>query len=166
MSDEERMTVHIRALECPEEIEVCAHMMANSEPWITLGRGYDALLRALSAPGLEITLAVAANRIVGCIVLNMQGAFVGYIQAICVAPDRRGQGIGSALLSFAERRIFRESPNVFLCVSSFNTDAQRLYRRRGYQVVGELKDYLVEGHSEILMRKTLGPLSKFRRSSP
>ena len=40
-------------------------------------------------------------------------------------------------------------------------DAQRWYRRMGYQVIGELKDYLVGGHSEILMRKTVGPLILF-----
>lgn len=43
-------------------------------------------------------------------------------------------------------------------MSSFNQDAQRWYQRMGYQAIGELKDYLVAGHSEILMRKTIGPL--------
>ena len=46
-----------------------------------------------------------------------------------------------------------------MCVSSFNPDALRLYRRLGYMIVGELRDYLVAGHSEILLRKTQGPWS-------
>jgi hypothetical protein len=46
-------------------------------------------------------------------------------------------------------------------VSSFNPDARRLYERLGYSVVGELKDLIVPGHSEILLRKTLGPLTEF-----
>jgi [ribosomal protein S18]-alanine N-acetyltransferase len=44
-------------------------------------------------------------------------------------------------------------------------DSRRLYARLGYQVVGELTDYLVEGHSEILLRKTVGPLAQFGAGS-
>jgi ribosomal protein S18 acetylase RimI-like enzyme len=62
-------------------------------------------------------------------------------------------------MAFAEERIFQEVPNVFLCVSSFNQEAQRFYARLGYEQVGELKDYVVRGHSEFLMRKTIGPLT-------
>jgi predicted GNAT family acetyltransferase len=95
----------------------------------------------------------------------MTGAFVGYIQTVCIHPDRRGQGLGSKLVEFAEQRILAESPNVFMCVSSFNRDARRLYERLGYQVIGELTDYIVQGHSEILLRKSLGPLAGFRAES-
>jgi ribosomal protein S18 acetylase RimI-like enzyme len=89
----------------------------------------------------------------------MVGAFVGYIQTVAVWPDRRGQGVGSRLVDFAERRILAEFPNVFMCVSSFNLGARRLYDRLGYQVIGELTNYIVQGHSEILLRKTTGPLN-------
>jgi hypothetical protein len=30
-------------------------------------------------------------------------------------------------------------------------------------VVGELKDYIVPGHSEILLRKTIAPLAQFKK---
>lgn len=66
--------------------------------------------------------------------------------------------------SAAGAGILRESPNVFMCVSSFNQDARRLYQRLGYQVVGELTDYIVRGHSEILLRKTVGPVATFIRT--
>jgi ribosomal protein S18 acetylase RimI-like enzyme len=90
----------------------------------------------------------------------LAGAFVGYIQTICIDPNCRGQGLGTRLLAFAEERILSQFPNVFMCVSSFNHDARRLYQRLGYRVVGELSDYIVAGHSEILLRKTLGPLAR------
>ena len=70
----------------------------------------------------------------------------------------RGQGLGSRLVEFAEQRILRVSPNIF---SSFNLGARRLYERLGYKVVGELSDYIVRGHSELLLRKTTGPLAGF-----
>jgi ribosomal protein S18 acetylase RimI-like enzyme len=88
----------------------------------------------------------------------MRGSFVGYIRSICVAADARGGGLGSQLVAFAEERIFRDVKNVFLCVSSFNPRARALYERLGYEVVGEMKDYVIGGASEILMRKTIGPL--------
>jgi len=43
-------------------------------------------------------------------------------------------------------------------VSSFNPRARALYERLGYEMIGELKDYLIEGASELLMRKTIGPI--------
>jgi len=65
-------------------------------------------------------------------------------------------------MAFAEERIFHETPNVFLNAASFNPEAQRLYERLGYEVVGELRDCIVPGHSEILMRKSTGPLAEFK----
>jgi len=107
-------------------------------------------------------VAVANSSIIGFVVIVMGGAFKGYIQTVAVDPAWRNQGIGSKLISFAEERIFAETPNVFMCVSSFNAKASALYRRIGYKVVGELKDYIVPGHSEILLRKTIGPLNGFK----
>jgi ribosomal protein S18 acetylase RimI-like enzyme len=69
--------------------------------------------------------------------------------------------VGRQLVLFAEQRIFRDSPNVFLCVSSFNTDAQRFYEQLGYERVGVIENYLVAGHDEYLMRKTLGPVAGY-----
>ena len=91
----------------------------------------------------------------------MKGAFIGYIQTVCISRERRGKGIGSKLVSFAEQRILSETPNVFMCVSSFNKNAKRLYQGLGYEIIGEIKDYIVSGHSEILMRKTISPLNEF-----
>ena len=152
----------IRPLAGRAEAEACARMMAASEPWLTLGRGYETSLALLGRPDREVLVALAGGVVAGFIVLVLQGAFVGYIQTVCVAAERRGGGIGTRLVGRAEERIFCESPNVFLCVSSFNPDARRLYERLGYALVGELTDYIVAGHSELLFRKTIGPIGAFR----
>ena len=81
-----------------------------------------------------------------------------------LAEAFRGRGVGKALIEFAEKRIFRETPNVFICVSDFNVDAQAFYARLGYQRVGELKDFIIAGHAEILLRKTIGPIWPASRS--
>jgi [ribosomal protein S18]-alanine N-acetyltransferase len=143
-----------------DDARACAAMMCATDPWLTLGRGFDACLGVVTDAACETYVAREQAAVRGFITLNMRGAFVGYIRSICVAADARGSGLGSRLLAFAEERIFRETPNVFLCVSSFNTRARALYQRLGYEVVGELKDYIVRGASEILMRKTIGPLNR------
>ncbi|MFL5535465.1 MAG: GNAT family N-acetyltransferase [Gemmatimonadales bacterium] len=156
------MNCSITRLNNEADAQRCAHLMASSEPWLTLGRTYAACLAIIQDPTREVYLLKTETDLAGFLILCMTGAFVGYVQTICIDPIRRGQGLGTRLVEFAEQRIFAESPNVFLCVSSFNPDARRLYERLGYRVIGELADYLVEGHSEILLRKTSGPLSAFR----
>jgi ribosomal protein S18 acetylase RimI-like enzyme len=151
--------LEIRLIRGRDEADACAEMMANSEPWITLGRGHREGIKLLSDPSREVYVAVINGVTTGFVVVEMQGAFTGYIKSICVIPDRRGQGIGAMLMAHAEERIFKETPNVFLCVSDFNEGARRFYSRLGYEVVGELRDYIIRGHSETLMRKTVGPLS-------
>jgi ribosomal-protein-alanine N-acetyltransferase len=156
-------SLDIRPLASPEEASACARMMAGSEPWITLGRGYEGSLALLQDAAREVYGAFEGDRALGFVILNMAGAFVGYIQTICVGPEERSRGIGTRLMRFAEERVFRDSPNVFLCVSSFNTRAKALYERLGYELVGELKDYIVKGYSEFLFRKTVGPMRGFQK---
>lgn len=156
-----KQQIVIKALGNQDEIHICAQMMAGSEPWITLKRDYQSAVDTLSDPVKEVYLAVSGDEITGYVIINMSGAFIGYIQTVCVSPAWRGNGIGTRLIQFAEDRILRETPNVFICVSSFNPQARKLYERLGYQIIGEMLDYTVSGHSEFLLRKTIGPLTEF-----
>lgn len=151
----------LRRLESLEEANWCAQLMSSLEPWRTLGRSFAASLDIVRDATRETYLAMSGDERVGFVILSVVGPFVGYLQTLCIVPERRGQGLGSALLELAEERIFSLSPNVFLCVSSFNRDARRLYERSGYVYVGELADYLVEGHSELLYRKSRGSWDQF-----
>ena len=157
--------VEIRKLQNLPEAEVCAGMMSSLEPWVTLKRDYDTSLKIITDPAREVYLALAGEEIAGFTILVMHGALVGYIQSICVAPKWRNQGIGSQLMAFAEDMIFKEAPNAFIMVSSFNPDARRLYQRLGFEPIGELKDYIIPGHSEYLLRKSIAPLTEFRPKS-
>ena len=152
--------VEIRKLQNQSEAKVCAGMMSSLEPWVTLKRDYDTSLKIITDPAREVYLALAGEEIAGFTILVMHGALVGYIQSICVAPERRNQGIGSQLMAFAEARIFKEAPNAFVMVSSFNPDARRLYQRLGFEPIGELNDYIIPGHSEYLLRKSIAPLTE------
>jgi ribosomal protein S18 acetylase RimI-like enzyme len=153
----------IRLLADDVEAQACASIMATNDPWITLGRTFDRCLEAARDTALERYVAVSDGEVIGFILISMRGSFTGYIKSIAVREDWRGRGIGSDLLAFAEKRILRDSPNVFICVSSFNSRARGLYERLGYETVGELRDFIVRGYDEILLRKTFGPLAEFGR---
>ncbi len=134
----------------------CARLMAASEPWITLGRGLEACRAVFARSDHATFVARRAGRPLGFIVVRERGVVNSpYLPSIAVAPEARGQGVGSALLEFAERQVVPGAPDIFLLVSSFNPDARRLYERHGYQLVGELPGYVIDTASEFLLRKRL-----------
>ena len=154
--------MQIHSLSSPGDAESCARMMSVSAPWTTLGATYERCLSVVETPGQEVYVASEGDAPAGFIIISMNGAFIGYIRIVCVAAEHRGSGVGTELIRFAEERIFRDSPNAFLCVSSFNPRARALYERLGYEAVGELRDYLIRGASEILMRKSIAPIAEWK----
>ena len=165
MHSAEDVNITIRELRGDSEAHECAQLMSTSEPWITLRRDYDLCVRMLTDPKREVYVALLKEEIAGFMILQMRGPFIGFIQTVGVKPEWRNKGIGSKLVQFAEERIFKVTPNVFMCVSSFNPKAQRLYKKLGYETIGELKDFIVSGHSEILLRKSIGALTEFEPAS-
>jgi len=153
----------IEPIDRSQDAAECAELLVTSEPWLTLRLTRETALAALMDPSREVHAIRDANGIAGFVVIDMRGLLRGYVQILCVRANCRGRGLGSALLRWAEDRIFRESPNVFICVSSFNPGARRLYERHGFEAVGPLRNLLVEGHDELLLRKTRGPWADFGR---
>ena len=146
-----------------DQIRECARLMSLSEPWITLKRTEVDVIKMIEDEASESYLAICQKKIIGFAIIKMRGAFVGYIQSIVIATQYRRRGVGKKFIEYLERRILSEQPNVFICVSSFNLEAKRLYERLGYEAIGVLRDYIVSGHDEILMRKSVSPLSEYTR---
>ncbi len=147
------------------DLQWCAALMASNEPWLTLKRNYDHSLQLLSDALNEVYLFSQSGERIGFIMIKTKGAFTGYIQTIVFSEPVRGRGIGEAAIRYIEKKIQEVSPNVFICVSSFNKGAHRLYLRLGFEEVGVLKDYVRKGYDEILLRKTLGPLDEFKKQT-
>jgi ribosomal protein S18 acetylase RimI-like enzyme len=155
------LEIKIKPITSTEVAKVCAKMVSDSGHWKKLERGYKEALEIISDPCSEAYVAWFREEVAGFIIIEMVGSLKGYVKSVFVPPERRDEGIGSELIRYAEERIFSETPNVFLLVSSFNIGARKLYQKLGYEEIGEFKDYVVSGYSEILFRKTKGPLNEF-----
>ncbi len=133
-----------------------ATLLAGSEPWITLGIKLEQCMKTCHDPGYLLYIACSGTEPAGIVILDPRGvAGSPYLKSIAVYPRFRNSGIGSSLLSFAEDQFRDKSKHFFLCVSSFNHRARKFYGNHGYEVIGELKDYIIKGESEILMHKLL-----------
>ncbi len=136
-----------------------AQLMASSEPWVTLKRdlaGCEAVLADLPDTSLYIARSGGVPR--GFVLVRPRGlAGAPYIVSIASAADARGLGVGSQLIEFVATHVAPPSRHLFLCVSSFNVAARRLYERLGFVQVGEVPDYIVPGVAELIMHRRLAP---------
>ena len=145
------------------DLDACAALMLAIPLWaeyaVTAERARTRLAGALRAPSRGL-VADEDGRVKGFVVYSVEGTFdhSGYVRAVGVAPEAQGQGIGQRLMDAAEAEILRHGPNVFLLVSAWNAGAHRFYQRRGYRRIGEIPGYVRPGITEILYRKTLGPI--------
>jgi ribosomal protein S18 acetylase RimI-like enzyme len=142
----------------PSDIPDCAHWVAETPLWQRYGVTETSFRERLTdgqANGATIYVAERAAGVVGFVWFVEHGAFnrSGYVQLIGVHPGERSQGVGRALMRFAEKEMLAYSRDVFLLVSDFNVDAQRFYQRLGYQQVGILQDYVVRGVNELIFWK-------------
>ena len=144
-----------------QDKEFCASLMASYEPWITLQRNYEQALKIINDPISEVYLAKHNDQIIGFAIIKLKGAFVGYIQSILIIKEFQKMGFGKQLIRAIETYMFSKNPDIFICVSSFNLGALKLYKSIGYEVIGELTDYIIKGHSEFLLRKSICSINEF-----
>jgi ribosomal-protein-alanine N-acetyltransferase len=147
-------------------IPACAEIVSQSEPWKRLGDSFDFSQVLSFDPRIGAAHVLMADKeVVGFVVFSPYPVFArgGYLRAIGVAPSKRRQGFGKMLVCFAERSTVRFSPNLYLCVSSFNRKAQAFYKNLGYRRIGIIPDLLIRGASEYIYWKRLSQL-KTRRS--
>ncbi len=92
------------------------------------------------------------GRIAGFIVLYPRGDHI-HVENVAVFPERQGQGLGKALLDFAEAEAARHGvAAVELYTNAKMTENLRLYPRLGYREVGRREEM---GFSRVFYRKAL-----------
>lgn len=145
------------------DIEACAAIMTGLSLWqrygVSAATARETFVGALCGTS-HVQVAEDGGRVLGFVEYLTQGTFghSGYVWAVGVAVNAQGRGVGGRLMDAAETEIFEAGPNVFLLVNGANAGAQRFYERRGYRRVGTLPDYILPGVTEILYRKTRGPI--------
>lgn len=149
------LTIHPMKL---DDAPAVAAIMAGAGLWqrygVTVASAAQRLQRGLESAA-TIAVAEVDGRVAGFVWYVVDGAFQrsGYIMLFGIAPNVHGQGIGSALLAYAEEVLFATSASIVLLVSDFNVEAQQFYQRRGYVQVGALPDYVKPGVSELIYYK-------------
>ncbi len=144
----------------PADVPALAQLMADDPLWQRYGVTEASAARRLAdglAAAAAIVVAEEDAAVAGFIWYVARGAFArsGYIMLIGVQPWARGRGVGRALMAHAEAALAATSRDVFLLVSDFNHAAQAFYRRLGYEQVGALPGYVVDGVTELILRKRL-----------
>ena len=116
--------------------------------------------KELGTPFARLTVAVEEG--------PLRGTIVGYTCAwrvtdevhllnIAVHPERRGFGLGRALLeSLVEQAHAGRARVVFLEVRAGNVVARRLYRRIGFRDLGIRRGYYGPGQDAVVMELRLG----------
>jgi ribosomal protein S18 acetylase RimI-like enzyme len=84
------------------------------------------------------------------------GGVTAYIQTIEVAPEARGRGVGSELLSRIEGSArLAGACLIWLHVEAVNAGAIRLYESQGYRCEGREENYYPLGRAALIYRKRL-----------
>lgn len=140
----------------PDELKWAATLLSATDPWLTLGIKPEKIYESCQNPEHLVYIAQFQDKACGVVIIHPNGlAGSPYIKSIAVEKDDRSRGVGAALIRFAENQFQSKSRYIFLCVSSFNSRARSFYENQGYSVIGEFKDYIIDGASEILMSKRL-----------
>jgi ribosomal protein S18 acetylase RimI-like enzyme len=140
--------------------DTVVRMLADSDPWKRLGYTKSDWNRLFESrpQGRDCFVIEANGAVVGLALLRQRFMLGDYLELLAVAPWSQGHGFGSTLLRHLEQIVFARTKNLFVCVSDFNSDARRFYAKHGYQEIGPIPNFLIPGSSEILLRKTTGPV--------
>lgn len=121
-------------------------------------RAFNRTLFSDHPPGQDLAIAIRdpeSNEPVGGLIGRTNGGWLA-IELIFVPEAFRGAGLGTTMIAMAEEEARRRGCHS-AWLDTLNSEACSLYRRLGYQVFGELKDYPV-GSSRFFLQKKLAPV--------
>lgn len=139
-------------------------LLSDSEPWNSLGYGAADWSRIFDPlpQGRDCYIAELDGQVAGVAIVKQKFLLGDYLELLGVAAWARQKGVGGHLLTYIERLVFDRAKNLFACVSDFNEPARAFYKKHGYQEIGPMPNFLIPGSSEILLRKTAGPVRQNR----
>ncbi len=151
-------SVELVVLDPKEDAPEAGSLLSAMEPWASYPIGEDDLTAFLVRvePGAPRYKIVHGGILAGALAVRQNWLCGTYIQLIGLAPMSHNRGFGTAILKFVEEQArLGGDANLWVCVSDFNTDAQRFYERFGFVRKADFEDLVRDGRTEILMRKRL-----------
>jgi ribosomal protein S18 acetylase RimI-like enzyme len=142
-----------------EDRAAVIELLADSDPWKRLGyqaKDWDSYFTPIPQ-GRDSYVVDHNGKVAGIAVVRQKFLLGDYLELLGVADWAKGQGMGKQLLAQVEGEVFARAKNLFACVSDFNEQARSFYKKQGYQEIGSMPNFLVQGSAEILLRKTSGP---------
>ncbi len=141
-----------------EAAQVLGPSVAGIDPWKRYGFEGAALARGFETTGDGAVRfqVLVDDTLAGIVIVRSPWLTGPYLQMVALLPGFSGRGAGANVLGWFEAMARAgHARNIWLCVAGFNVDAQRLYRRQGFELVGMLPDLLKDGVEEMLMRKKI-----------
>lgn len=120
---------------------------------------YEAFGAYVGEPGFLVAVGQEADDplhpgpVVGFVVTDVvrtYGRPLGHVKNLAVHPDRRGRGVGSALLA-QSLSVMSEAESVKLEVRESNDGARGLYRRFGFEPLRRVEGYYDDGEDAVVM---------------
>jgi [ribosomal protein S18]-alanine N-acetyltransferase len=147
----------------PQDFETLfAIDQACYEPAIAYSR--RELRNYLRFPGADCVIAEADSRIIGFCLTAHENDW-GYIITMDVLAEHRRQGVATALLTEAERRLAGQGVReVALETATDNETAIAFWQKHGYRSVGVREGYYPGGRDALTMTKRLRAASAASRS--
>jgi len=120
----------------------------------------DSYLADTSRSGYHILVAEVDSTVTGYICYGPAPLAEGTwdIYWIAVTPQKQGQGIGSALVAFAEDKIREARGRLVLVETSSQPqyeETRRFYQHQGYELICRVSDFYVPGDDKLVFRKRL-----------
>ncbi len=142
----------------PVAAKTIGPLLSRIDPWARYAYTGDALTAFLAneEPGAP-RFAIKADRVIaGAISIRNNWLRGPYLQFLGILPGYQSHGIGGAILDWFENEARGiGAQNLWVAASEFNTRALSFYEKHGFNRIATLSDLVVEGSSEILLRKRL-----------
>lgn len=142
----------------PNDAAYLGTELAKIEPWKTLNSTPDEFEAGFQSQSeASHTYAVIFEGApVGIISVRYPWLLGPYLSFLGMIPSAQNKGLGKTLMNWLEETSkIHSARNIFVCVSSFNHDAQAFYKTCGYKQEAQLDGLIVNEHAELLLRKCL-----------
>ena len=134
-----------------------AAILASMDPWKKANYHAEGLAKFLlqNEPSLHRYKVMGQGKIIGVIAVQYPWLRGCYIALLAVFKDNAGKGIGAELVRWLGTQMRGRFKNIWALVSDFNLRARGFYKKQGFVEIAQLKDLVLPGSNEILIRKVL-----------